>query len=212
MRAAFRPALVCAATLLAPLVPLAADAGEMTLFQDSDFRGRAVTLRSDVGDLSRMGFNDKASSIIVRSGSWEVCKDANYRGSCRVLRQGYYSSLPGMNDAISSVREVNRPGHGGHRPPPPPPPRPQPPDDMRGAVLLFPDVGMRGRPVRLEREARDLSRYGFNDRTVSVVINYGRWEFCADANYRGRCMIMGPGSYGRLHGMERRISSVRRVR
>lgn len=209
MRSAFRPALLCA-TLLAPF---AADAGEMTLFQDSDFRGRAVTVRSDVGDLSRMNFNDKASSIIVRSGSWEVCRDANYRGSCRVLRPGYYSSLPGMNDVISSVREVGKPGHGGgHRPPPPPPPKPRPPDDMRGAVLLFPDVGMRGRPVRLEREVRDLSRYGFNDRTVSVVINYGRWEFCVDANYRGRCMIMGPGSYGRLHGMERRISSVRRVR
>uniref|UniRef100_UPI002634A117 beta/gamma crystallin-related protein n=1 Tax=Janthinobacterium sp. TaxID=1871054 RepID=UPI002634A117 len=86
MRSAFRPALLCAATLLAPL---AADAGEMTLFQDSDFRGRAVTVRSDVGDLSRMNFNDKASSIIVRSGSWEVCRDANYRGSCRVLRPGY---------------------------------------------------------------------------------------------------------------------------
>ena len=69
----FRPALLCAATLLAPL---AASAGEITLFEDAGFRGRPVTLRSDTGDLSRMGFNDKTSSIIVRSGTWEVCKDA----------------------------------------------------------------------------------------------------------------------------------------
>jgi hypothetical protein len=84
---------------------------------------------------------------------------------------------------------------------------------MNGAVLLFPDAGMRGRPVRLDREVRDLSRYGFNDRAESVVVNYGRWEFCVDANFRGRCVVMGPGSYGRLHGgLDRRISSVRRVR
>ena len=59
----FRPALLCAATFLAPL---AASAGEITLFEDAGFRGRPVTLRSDTGDLSRMGFNDKTSSIIVR--------------------------------------------------------------------------------------------------------------------------------------------------
>jgi hypothetical protein len=128
-----------------------------------------------------------------------------------------------MNDAVSSVREVGRPGHGGdHRPYPPRPERPHPGypghggghrPDMNGAVLLFPDAGMRGRPVRLDREVHDLSRYGFNDRAESVVVNYGRWEFCVDANFRGRCVVMGPGSYGRLHGgLDRRISSVRRVR
>ena len=195
----FRPALLCAATFLAPL---AASAGEITLFEDAGFRGRQVTLRSDAGDLSRMGFNDKTSSVIVRSGTWEVCKDANYRGSCRTFGPGRYDSMPGMNDAISSVREAGRPGHGGgHRP------------DMNGAVLMFPDAGMRGRPVRLDREVRDLSRYGFNDRAESIVVNYGRWEFCVDANFRGRCVVMGPGSYGRLHGgLDRRISSLRRVR
>ncbi|WP_332861398.1 beta/gamma crystallin-related protein [Janthinobacterium svalbardensis] len=192
-------ALLCTAALLAHA---GASAGEMTLFKDSSFRGPAVSVRSDVADLSRLGFNDKTSSIIVRSGTWEVCQHAGYRGQCRLLRPGRYSSMPGMNDAISSVREMNRHGHGGgHRP------------DMNGAVLLFPDAGMRGRPVRLDREVRDLSRYGFNDRAESLVVNYGRWEFCVDANFRGRCVVMGPGSYGRLHGgLDRRISSLRRVR
>ena len=96
--------------------------------------------------------------------------------------------MPGMNDAVSSVREVGRPGHGGgdHRPYPPRPPRPEPErpypgypghghggghrPDANGAVLLFPDAGMRGRPVRLDREVHDLSRYGFNDRAESVVV------------------------------------------
>lgn len=214
MPSPIKHAFFCTVTLFASAV---ASAGEITLFQDADFRGRALPLRSDVNDLSRVGFNDKTSSIIVRSGAWEVCKDANYRGSCRVLQPGRYSTVPGMNDAISSVREIDNRGHGGgHRPPP----RPDPGhggnhggNNASGAVLLFPDSGMRGRPVRLDAEVRDLNRYGFNDRAQSIVVNYGRWEFCADANFRGRCEVMGPGSYGRLQGnLDRRISSVRRVR
>lgn len=200
-------ALLCATTVLAHA---AVQAGEMTLFQDDHFRGRSVNVRNDVNDLSRLDFNDKASSIVVRSGSWEVCKDSNFRNSCRVLQPGRYASLPGMNDSISSVREVRRGGgghdggHGGNRPGRP---------DNNGAVLLFPDAGMRGQPVRLDNEVNDLNRYRFNDRAQSIVINYGRWEFCADANFRGRCVVMGPGSYNRIDGgLDRRISSLRRVR
>ena len=200
-------ALLCATTVLAHA---AVQAGEMTLFQDDHFRGRSVNVRNDVNDLLRLDFNDKASSIVVRSGSWEVCKDSNFRNSCRVLQPGRYASLPGMNDSISSVREVRRGGgghdggHGGNRPGRP---------DNNGAVLLFPDAGMRGQPVRLDNEVNDLNRYRFNDRAQSIVINYGRWEFCADANFRGRCVVMGPGSYNRIDGgLDRRISSLRRVR
>lgn len=221
MPSSTKHALLRSGTLAAALFASAlASAGEITLFQDADFRGRALPLRSDVNDLSRAGFNDKTSSVIVRSGTWEVCKDANYRGSCRMLQPGRYGTMPGLNDAISSVREIDNRGHGGHRPPPPPRPAPERPypghgggNNASGAVLLFPDSGMRGRPVRLDAEVRDLNRYGFNDRAQSIVVNYGRWEFCADANFRGRCEVMGPGSYGRLQGkLDRRISSVRRVR
>lgn len=200
-------ALLCATTVLAHA---AVQAGEMTLFQDDHFRGRSVNVRNDVNDLLRLDFNDKASSIVVRSGSWEVCKDSNFRNSCRVLQPGRYASLPGMNDSISSVREVRRGGgghdggHGGNRPGRP---------DNNGAVLLFPDAGMRGQPVRLDNEVNDLNRYRFNDRAQSIVVNYGRWEFCVDANFRGRCVVMGPGSYNRIDGgLDRKISSIRRAR
>ena len=200
-------ALLCATTVLAHA---AVQAGEMTLFQDDHFRGRSVNVRNDVNDLSRLDFNDKTSSIVVRSGSWEVCKDSNFRNSCRVLQPGRYASLPGMNDSISSVREVRRGGgghdggHGGNRPGRP---------DNNGAVLLFPDAGMRGQPVRLDNEVNDLNRYRFNDRAQSIVINYGRWEFCSDANFRGRCVVMGPGQYARIDGgLDRKVSSIRRAR
>ncbi|MGK5077891.1 beta/gamma crystallin-related protein [Janthinobacterium sp. HLX7-2] len=112
----FRPVLFCAAAFLAPV---AAFAGEIILFQDANFHGRSLSVRSDASDLSRQGFNDKTSSVIVRSGTWEVCKDARYRGGCRVLQPGRYKTVP-MNDAISSVREVRRGGNGRHEPNQPP--------------------------------------------------------------------------------------------
>lgn len=305
---------------------LGAHASEITLFEDDNFRGRAVTLRETTDDLSRMGFNDKASSIMVRSGSWDVCTDADFRGNCRTLGPGEYRSLPGMNDAITSVRESGR-GDGPGRPGRDPdrgnggygrgstlevysgagqnggsarlnrdtddfvnigfndrtssiviyngywqlcsdsnyngtcrvfgpgrhddlgrgldgrvssarmvderearrqqqyenqyqrpqyeqqyPQYQQPHYQQRGAILLFPDAGMRGEPLALERSADDLVRFNFNDRASSIVVNEGQWEVCSDSNFQGRCEVIGPGEYGRLNGLENQISSLRRVR
>ena len=109
MTGPFKHAAACAATLLLSLAAHAgAHAGEITLFEDDNFRGRAVTLRETTDDLSRMGFNDKASSIMVRSGTWDVCTDSGFRGICKTLGPGEYRSMPGMNDAITSVREAGR--------------------------------------------------------------------------------------------------------
>jgi hypothetical protein len=82
---------------------------QITFYEGDGLRGRAPsppTLR----DLSRNGFNDRASSAVVDRGQWEVCEDANFRGQCMVLRRGSYESLGGMglNNRISSVRPVKR--------------------------------------------------------------------------------------------------------
>ena len=319
MKAPFKHALACAATLLLSLGGHAvAHAGEITLFQDDNFKGRAVTLRDTTDDLSQHGFNDKASSIAVRSGTWEVCTDGGFRGNCKTLAPGDYPSMPGMNDAISSVREVGRGnGYNPGRPGRDPdrgngngygrgaslevysgagqnggsarlnrdtndftslgfndrtssiviyngywqlcsdanysgvcrvfgpgrhddlgrgldgrvssarmvderearrqqqydrPQYEQPQYQQRGAILLFPEAGMRGEPLALERNTEDLVRYNFNDRTGSIVVNEGQWEVCSDADFRGRCEIIGPGEYARLNALDNKISSLRRVR
>src|SRR5206468_5752458 len=58
----------------------------------------------------RFGFNDRASSVVVDRGRWEVCEDARFEGRCVVLRPGSYDSLArmGMNNRISSVRPLPR--------------------------------------------------------------------------------------------------------
>src|SRR5262249_32640152 len=51
---------------------------------------------------------DRASSVIIDRGRWEVCEDAGFNGRCVVLRRGNYDSLRsmGLDNRISSVRPV----------------------------------------------------------------------------------------------------------
>jgi uncharacterized protein YcfJ len=88
-------------------------AAQVTFYEGDGFRGRAFTTSKQVGDFSRNGFNDRASSLVVDSGRWEVCEHARFHGRCVVLRRGNYESLArlGMENSISSVRPVENGRH-----------------------------------------------------------------------------------------------------
>jgi uncharacterized protein YcfJ len=81
-------------------------AAQVTFYEQEDFRGQSFTTQRQIGDFSRYGFNDRASSAEVAVGRWEVCEDSGFNGRCVVLRQGRYPSLAamGLNDRVSSVR------------------------------------------------------------------------------------------------------------
>jgi uncharacterized protein YcfJ len=82
---------------------------QVTFYEGETFHGRAFTTSKEVRDFQRIGFNDRASSVVVSSGRWEVCEDARYSGRCVLLRPGNYDSLRalGMENSISSVRPAN---------------------------------------------------------------------------------------------------------
>jgi len=80
----------------------------ITVYEDSDYRGRSMVFNGEVANLERTGMNDRISSIRAR-GRWEVCTDAYFRGSCRVIdgdERNFGSS--GFNDRISSLRPARR--------------------------------------------------------------------------------------------------------
>ena len=83
---------------------------QVTFYEGEGFRGRAFTTNQRVGDFERFGFNDRARSVVVDSGRWEVCEDSRFEGRCVVLRKGSYDSLQrmGLDDSISSVRPLER--------------------------------------------------------------------------------------------------------
>ncbi len=96
--------LVAAAALLAAGQAFA----QVTFYEGEGFRGRAFAPDHNVVNFANAGFNDRASSVVVDRGRWEVCEDARFHGRCVILRKGSYDSLRGMglDNRISSVRRV----------------------------------------------------------------------------------------------------------
>lgn len=211
--------LLAAAAVLATFTH-AAFAGELTLFSDSNFRGQRVTIDRDAASLGDVNFNDRASSAVIRSGTWLLCEHANFGGRCQELGPGEYRELPGFNDAISSARQVDRGGRGRWRDDDRGGPRGEDRGDRGGRrgdrggpdVVMFAGQRFEGQQVELSQDVRALSDVGFNDRATSLIIREGRWEFCEHADFRGECVVLGPGRYDVLDRMNNRISSMRRVR
>ena len=80
-------------------------------------------------------------------------------------------------------------------------------------VWLYEDSDFGGRSLRAFGDLSDLSPTGMNDKTSSIFIASGTWQFCEDSEFRGRCITLGPGQYRDMPpGMNDVISSFRRLR
>ena len=185
---------------LVSILPIHAANAQVSLYEDDNFAGREVVVSGSQANLMSQGFNDKASSVIVRRGRWQLCTDAEFRGHCLTLGPGAYPSLSrmGMNDQLSSVRDLNGgsfPGWG----------------DSGGDAVLYEHADFQGRSISVNDSMANLSSQGFNDRASSVVIRSGRWQLCSDGDFRGQCVTLGPGEYRNLEALQLndRLSSIR---
>jgi uncharacterized protein YcfJ len=81
---------------------------QLTFYARENFRGRTYTTETNVPNLKRTGFNDRAESAVVLGERWEICDNAQFRGRCVVLRPGRYPSLAamGLGGEVTSLREV----------------------------------------------------------------------------------------------------------
>lgn len=80
-------------------------------------------------------------------------------------------------------------------------------------VTFYEHDNFEGRAFTAQAPVDNFKRFGFNDRASSVVVAGDPWEVCDDADYRGRCIILRPGSYPSLRAMDMndRLSSARAV-
>ncbi len=88
---------------------------QVALYEHDNYGGQVFRSGNNVPNLADTGFNDKASSVVVRNGQWQLCSDANFRGTCVTLNPGEYPSLNamGLNDKVSSLRSTGgSPGPG----------------------------------------------------------------------------------------------------
>jgi len=97
---------------------------QVTFYSQEGFTGRVYVVGGAVPDFSGTGFNDRASSVIVDRGRWELCEHAGYQGRCVLLQRGQYPSLAsmGINNQVSSVRPAQARPPQAYVPPPPPGP------------------------------------------------------------------------------------------
>jgi len=132
---------------------------QVVFYEQEGLRGRSFTTNQALDNFDQLGFNDRASSVVVQRGEWEVCEDAHYRGRCVTLRPGQYPSLAamGMNNRISSVRRNRGKPDYGYAPPPGPPPYPYYPHYGErlypaNVVAVRAVVGARGQQCWIERQ------------------------------------------------------------
>ena len=168
-------------------------AGEITLFENEGFGGRRVTLRDALPNFDVTSFNDRAASIIVRDGLWEVCTDAYFRGRCMRLGPGEYGDLSGaLFKSISSAREVRGP---------------EGPPSGETRIELFERREFGGRSITLTSGVYDFARIEFNDTADAAVVSGGVWRLCEDAGLKGQCRDFSPGRYNDLGYLGNRVSS-----
>lgn len=213
-----------AAAILAGVVMLPAAAladPRIVLFEHVDYRGAKIVLGRDEPNLVARGFNDIASSIRVKGGTWELCEHVNYGGRCIRVSDDNPNLVPrGFNDIVSSVRLVrdrderdwgrdrdrdwgrdhDRDWDRDH-------------DSRRADIVLFEHVDFAGDRRELDDDARNLVRLDFNDIVSSIRIRHGVWQVCEHVNYGGRCMTFDHDVRNLVdYGFNDQISSVRRLR
>lgn len=210
------------AAAIAALAAGAAQAAEMTVYKQPNFTGQQLTLRGDTTSLAGAGFEDQISSIVVRSGRWQVCSQPDFKGDCVVLARGEYPQLAqDMNHRIESAREVSRyaandrdrdgryagndrrgmdRGEWRHEH-----------YAERGAVELFPGRDFRGRGLALDHDVDALDERMLDKGVSSMVVHEGRWQACTQPGFRGRCAVFEPGQYADLGRIDNRVASMRRI-
>ena len=188
----FAATLSAAAALLVPIAGAQLSGGPrgdrgIVLFDQTGLTGEAIQVDGEVPSLSDARFNDKASSIQVLGGSWEICSDGSFGGRCQVVRNDVFDlKILGLNNNISSVRPAGRRGGNGGSGSRPPFGGGSGYNDG-GPIVLYSQENFRGEARSFDGDVRRLSSANFNDRAQSVRVNSGVWLLCEDANFGGRC-------------------------
>ncbi|WP_300377170.1 beta/gamma crystallin-related protein [Henriciella sp.] len=166
--------------------------GEAIVYAHPDFTGQSLRVTHAIPHLNRYRFNDKASSIRVTGGSWEVCVDPNYRGRCEIItyREGQLNQIR-LNDKITSIRPVahrrdrwnrddrwDRHRDRGYR------------GRQSAPIVLYQHPDFRGSALPVDGAIPHLNQLRFNDKVSSIALQSGVWEVCTDPNFRGRCEII----------------------
>lgn len=90
-----------------PPVPPPVVRGTAILYSGPGWSGRYLTVRQNIPDLRRYGFEDRAVSLRT-IGRWEICSERNYRGRCITVMGDQRLFGTGVRGRVSSIRYRGR--------------------------------------------------------------------------------------------------------
>ena len=78
---------------------------QIVFYDQPGFQGQSFGSYMPIPDLKRVGLN-RAASVVVEAGAWEVCYGERFSGRCVLLRPGRYPSFGviELEGPIASVR------------------------------------------------------------------------------------------------------------
>jgi hypothetical protein len=169
---------------------------ELVLYSDERFRGDTRVINGPTSSLG--SWNDRAESVRINSGTWEVCEDIDF-GKCRTINHEYQTlGALGLAKRISSVRPVlterGPGGYSGARP-------------QLERLVLYDREQYRGGARTLNAASNDLGDAGNRAQSVQVI---GTWQLCEGPNFSGRCITLSQNVPDLAsHGLSNRIASAR---
>jgi hypothetical protein len=172
----------------------------IVLYDQSSYRGNPTNYKGAISDL---GYNQRAGSVTIGRGVWELCESPNFTDRCVTLDQSVPDlSAWGMRNRVASLR----PSGGGGGAYVPRPTRPTLPPQGESYIVLYDQPMYRGNPMNYNGPVSNLA--GF--RAGSVTIGRGVWEVCEGPNFRGRCITLDRSVPDlNAYGMRNRVASVR---
>nr|WP_321439415.1 beta/gamma crystallin-related protein [uncultured Hyphomonas sp.] len=128
----------------------------LILYSGANYSGEVREIYDPIHALPNLRFNDRARSIAVLSGQWEVCQHSDFTGRCVFLRYDVPDlAWYGLAGEISSVRPVYEY------------------TDAEHGLMFVRDENGYIRYVDDEQYGRDTYRYGYGASTSIQVYHYG---------------------------------------
>jgi hypothetical protein len=135
------------------------------LHTDQNYRGGNSRYTDRTNNLFAM--NNRAESVTVGRGEWQLCDGIMFGGRCVTVSQSVPNlSSIGMKDKIRSVRPL---GYGGQNP-------------GGGYIVIFDQTNFRGTPANYDSVETNIFK-----RARSITIGSGTWQICDGRNFTGRC-------------------------
>ncbi|KAM9331086.1 epidermal differentiation-specific protein-like [Gastrophryne carolinensis] len=144
----------------------------LELFEFPNFKGVSECITLNNPNLSSIGFLKKAQSLKVKGDPWIVFSEVNYgyKGDFRCYLEGSYNTIPAWDQRISSVKLVKG-GLYHHK------------------ITLFEHIHYGGQPLTLEKEAKSLKSYGFDNKVSSHKVASGAWILYSGEFFEGNRMV-----------------------